>query len=82
MMAPRIARRLGLDRNPLRRRADKIAALLAALLVAVFLIGAPMVSAAAIGWAGRSEAAWQHTARSWRQVHGKRPFAFSHALGP
>jgi hypothetical protein len=68
MTAPRIAHRLGLDRNPLRRRADRIAAFLAALLVAVFLIGAPMVSVAAISWAGQSAATWQHTARSWRQV--------------
>jgi hypothetical protein len=68
MTASRLARRLGVDRNPLRRRTDKIAALLAALLVVLFMIGAPAVSMAAIGWVGRSAAAWQHAARSWRQV--------------
>jgi hypothetical protein len=68
MMASRLARRLGVDRNPLRRRTDKIAAWLAALLVVVFIIGAPAASMAAIGWVGRSAATWQHAARSWRQV--------------
>jgi hypothetical protein len=36
MKTTRRARRLGLDGNPLRRRIDKIAVGLAALLVAVF----------------------------------------------
>jgi len=68
MRASRLARRLGVDRNPLRRRTDKLAAWLAALLVVVFIIGAPAVSVAAVGWVGRSAATWQHAARSWRQV--------------
>ena len=68
MTASRLARRLGLDGNPLRRRTDKIAACLAVLLVAVFLIGAPMVSMAAIGWTSRVAGAGQQAARSWRQV--------------
>ena len=68
MMAARLARRLGVDRNPLRRRSDKIAAWLAALLVVVFMIGAPAVSMAAVSWVGRSAATWQHAARSWHQV--------------
>jgi len=34
----------------LRRRTDKVAACLAALLVAVFLTGAPVMSIAAVGW--------------------------------
>ena len=53
MKTTRLARRLGLDGNPLRRRTDKIAACLAALLLAAFLIGAPVLSVAAVGWAGR-----------------------------
>jgi len=57
-----------LDRNPLRRRIDKIAACLVALLMAVFLIGAPMLSLAAARWAGHAAAAGQRAARSWRQV--------------
>ena len=68
MTASRLARRLGVDGNPLRRRTDKIAAWLAALLVVMFIIGAPAVSMAAVGWVGRSAATWQHAARSWRQV--------------
>ena len=67
MTASRLARRLCLDGNPLRRRSDKIAAGLAVLLVVVFLIGAPVVSMAAVGWASRFAAAGQVT-RSWRQV--------------
>jgi hypothetical protein len=68
MAATRLARRLGLDGNPLRRRTDKIAACFAALLLAMFLIGAPVMSIAAIGWAGRTGAAGQQAARSWHQV--------------
>jgi hypothetical protein len=64
MMATRLARRLGLDRNPLRRRTDKTAACLAAVLITVFLAGAPVLSTVAAGSAGRAAAA----ARSWRQV--------------
>jgi hypothetical protein len=63
-----IVRRLGLDGNPLRRRTDKIAARLAALLLAVFLIGAPCLSAAAVGWAGHHGAAELRATRSWHQV--------------
>ena len=59
MKATWLARKLGLDGNPLRRRTDKIAAWAAALLLAVFLIGAPLLSVAAIGWAGRAGAAGQ-----------------------
>jgi hypothetical protein len=68
MTATRLARRLGLDGNPLRRRTDKIAARLAALLLAMFLIGAPVLSVTAIGWAGRAGAAGQQAARSSHQV--------------
>jgi hypothetical protein len=68
MTATRLARRLGLDGNPLRRHTDKTAACLAALLVAVFLIGAPLLSVAAVGWAGRAGATGQQAERSWRQV--------------
>ncbi len=68
MKRTRLAHRLGLDGNPLRRRIDKIAAGLAALLVAVFLIGAPILSMAAARWAGHAAATGQRAARSWRQV--------------
>jgi len=42
-----LSRRLGLDGNPLRGRIDKLAACMAALPMAVFLTGAPMLSVAA-----------------------------------
>jgi hypothetical protein len=64
----RLRRKLGLDRNPLRRRTDKIATGLAVLLVAVFLIGAPVVPMVAVTWVGRAASAEQQAARSWRQV--------------
>jgi len=68
MRASRLARTLGLDGNPLRRRTDKIAAFLGVLLVAAFLIGAPVVARAAIGWVSRVAAAEQQAMRSWHQV--------------
>ena len=68
MKTTRIARKLGLDGNPLRRRTDKIAAGLAALLLAVFLIGAPFLSVAAADWASRAGAGGQQAERSWHQV--------------
>jgi hypothetical protein len=64
----RLRRRLGLDGNPLRRRTDQIAACLGVALVAVFLIGASVVSMAAVSWAGRGAAAGRQAARSWRLV--------------
>jgi hypothetical protein len=63
-----IARKLGLDRNPLRRRTDRIAAGAAILLLAVFLIGAPFLSVAAAGWAARPGAAQLRAERSRHQV--------------
>src|SRR5215469_9334165 len=64
----RLAGRLGLDANPLRRRTDKIATSLAALLLTVFLVGAPLLAIAAYGWAGRVGAAEQRAERSWHTV--------------
>jgi hypothetical protein len=68
MNTPGLVRRLGLDRNPLRRRTDKIASCLAVLLLAVFAIGAPMLSVAAARWAGHASATEQRASRAWRQV--------------
>jgi hypothetical protein len=68
MTISRLARRLGLDRNPMRRRTDKIATCLLALVVVAVLIGTPVVSIVAIGWAGRSAADGEQSTRSWRQV--------------
>jgi hypothetical protein len=66
MKTTRLARRLGVDGNPLRRRTDKIAACLAALLIALFLIGAPLLSVTAARWASHAAATRQEAARSWR----------------
>ena len=64
----RLACRLGLDANPLRRRTDKIATFLAAQLLLVFLVCAPLLAITAYGWAGRVAAAEQRAERSWREV--------------
>jgi hypothetical protein len=68
MKRTRLSRRLGLDGNPLRRRTDKIAACAATALLASFLIGAPLLSVVAAGWAARSGAAHPQAGRSWHQV--------------
>ena len=64
MKTTRLARRLGLDGNPLRRRTDNVAACFAVLLLAAFLIGAPVLSLAA----GRAWVTGPPAERSWRQV--------------
>jgi hypothetical protein len=46
MKTTRLARKLGLDGNPLRRRTDKIEAWLAALALVVFVTAAPVLSVA------------------------------------
>ena len=66
--ASRLGRRLGLDRNPLRRRTDKIARLLMAQFLMAVLIGAPLFGIAAFHWAGRAGAAELRAERSWREV--------------
>jgi hypothetical protein len=47
-----LARRLGLDRNPLRRRSDRAEAWIRIALVLAFLIGAPLVFLGTDRWAG------------------------------
>jgi hypothetical protein len=64
----RLACRLGLDANPLRRRTDKIATSLAALSLVVFLVGAPLLAIATYGWAGRAGASELRAERSWHTV--------------
>src|SRR5215831_7972957 len=46
-----LARRLGLDRNPLRRRSDRAEAWIRIALVLAFLIGAPLAFLGAERWA-------------------------------
>ncbi len=64
----RLARKLGLDGNPLRRRTDKIGTWLTAQFLVVVLIGAPLFAIAAFSWAGRAGVAEQRAERSWREV--------------
>jgi hypothetical protein len=66
--ARRLARKLGLDANPLRRRTDKIATWLMAQFLVVVLVGAPLFAIAAFTWAARAGAAEQRAERSWREV--------------
>ena len=66
--ARRLARKLGLDANPLRRRTDKIATWLMAQVLVVVLVGAPLFAIAAFTWAARVGAAEQRAERSWREV--------------
>ncbi len=63
-----LARRLGLDRNPLRRRSDRLQAALMAGLLAAFLAGAPLLTIAAAGWVHAAGTREQHAQRSWHQV--------------
>jgi hypothetical protein len=64
----RLARKLGLDANPLRRRTDKIATWLMVQFLVVVLVGAPLFGIAAFIWAGHAGAAEQRAERSWREV--------------
>jgi hypothetical protein len=66
--APRMARKLGLDGNPVRRRTDKIGTWLMAQFLVVVVIGAPVFAVAAFTWAARAGAAEQRAERSWREV--------------
>ena len=66
--ARRLARKLGLDRNPLRRPTDKVATWLMVQFLVVVLIGAPLFAIAAFTWAARVGAAEQRAERSWREV--------------
>jgi hypothetical protein len=64
----RFARRIGLDRNPLRRRIDRFGACLRAALLVVFLAGAPLVSMMAAAWSGHSGNAQLRAQREWHRV--------------
>jgi hypothetical protein len=66
--ARRLARRLGLDANPLRRRTDRIGTWLTIQLLVAILLGVPLVGIGVFTWAGRAGAAEQRAERSWREV--------------
>jgi hypothetical protein len=64
----RQARRLGLDRNPLRRRTDRIESSVAAGLLALFLIGAPLFGVLAGRWAQQGGLREQRAQLAWHKT--------------
>ena len=64
----RLARRLWMGKNPLRRRADRIEAWITAALIALFLAGAP-VSCLAVGrWVQHGGWREQRAQQAWHQI--------------
>jgi hypothetical protein len=63
-----VARRLGFDHNPLRRRLDVIEAWLLPAVIAVFLVLGPLLVGGADAWAHAQNAAAQQAQRSWHRV--------------
>jgi len=68
MKRMRRSRMLGWDRNPLRRRIDRVEAAMVAGLIAVFLISVPGLAAAAGHWAGSAGIREQRAEMAWRLV--------------
>jgi len=64
----RLAVRLGLDGNSLRRRTDRIAVYGTVGLLVVFLVVAPILAISAGHWAYRWSMNQQQYQRSWREV--------------
>jgi hypothetical protein len=64
----RLARQMGLGRNPLRRRTDRIEAWISAALLAAFLIGAPLLSTSFGRWVHQSGVREQRAQQSWHQT--------------
>jgi hypothetical protein len=64
----RLAARLGLDGNSLRRRTDKIAAYGALVLLALFLAGSPVLAFCAGHWAYQVNTSEQQAQRSSHEV--------------
>jgi predicted PurR-regulated permease PerM len=64
----RLASQLGWDRNPLRRRVDRAEAAVMTALLAVFLIGAPVLMIVAARVTDSAGTRQQHAERAWREV--------------
>lgn len=64
----RLTRRLGRERNPLRRRSDLIEAWIAPVAIAAFLVLGPLVAATTGLWVRADNAATRHAQLSWQQV--------------
>jgi hypothetical protein len=67
-MWTRTTRRLGFDRNPLRRRWDVIDGWLLPAAIAAFLILGPLAATVAGLWVHADNVAVQHVDKSWHQV--------------
>ncbi len=64
----RLARQMGLGRNPLRRRTDRIEAWISAALLVAFLIGAPLLASGLGRWVHQGGMAEQRAQQSWHQT--------------
>ena len=64
----KLARRLGRDGNPLRRRSDIVEAWLLPAALAAFLILGPIVAVVTVAWVHADEGAARHAQLSWHQV--------------
>lgn len=64
----KLARRLGRDRNPLRRRSDVLEAWLLPAAVVVFLVLCPLVAVLTGLWVRADNAAVQRAQQSWHTV--------------
>jgi hypothetical protein len=58
----------GWERNPLRRRIDRVEAGLLTALIVVFLVAAPLLTVVAGRWVYGSGVRQQHAAAAWRQI--------------
>jgi hypothetical protein len=64
----RRSRMFGWDRNPLRRRIDRLEAAMITGLMALFLIVAPILATVAGHWAATAAMRTQRAQSAWRQV--------------
>jgi hypothetical protein len=64
----RLARQMGLGRNPLRRRTDRLETLISAALLAAFLIGAPLFAGTLGRWVHQGGLSEQRAQQSWHQT--------------
>jgi hypothetical protein len=66
-----MTRRLGFDRNPLRRPSDLVEAWLLPVAIIMFLVLSPLLAGAAGSWVRAGNAAVRHEQQSWHLVHAK-----------
>lgn len=64
----KLARRLGRDGNPLRRRSDILEAWLLPAAIAAFLVLGPIIAVVTVAWEHADVAAARHAQLSWHRV--------------